>query len=517
LKVEKMTKDELASAYERLMGKAKEAFILQSAVSIIYWDMETKMPPRAITLRSQQLALLEQIGHKMVTDPEIGKILSLIRAHPGFDFLDEVQRRNIHLAQKEYDEMTKLPEELVVETARQRAVTIDTWKKAKAARDYAAFKPNLEKLFELRRRAAEILMDVKGTATTYDALLDIYEPGMTADTVSRVFGELRPGLVEIIEKCRSAPKQPDASLLRRRLPIEAQRKISEALSAFIGYDVVSKEAGGRIDETEHPFTTGYYDDVRITTHYYEDRFASSIFSVLHEGGHAIYDQDLPRDWLYQPVGVGCSMGFHESQSRFVENIVGRSREFWSHFLPELKGMTGDTLSDIELDGFVHAINRVEPSKIRVEADEVTYGLHIIIRFEIEQDLFAGRVTVDELPQVWNEKYREYLGVEVEHDSEGVMQDTHWAGGSYGYFPSYTLGNIYGGQLLASMERDLPDWRSRIAAGSFSEVKQWMVEHVHRYGNLYDPADLIKVVTGEKLTIEPFLSYLDKKYSNLYGY
>ena len=512
-----MTKETLTEAYERLMGKAKDVSILQSAASIISWDMETKMPPKAITLRSQQMALLERIGHKMVTDPEIGELLSRIRAHPDFESLDEVQRRNVHLAKKVYDERTKLPEELVVETARQGAITIDTWKKAKAARDYKAFKPDLEKLFKLRQRAAEILMDVKGTTTPYDALLDIYEPGMTADTISRVFGKLRPGLVEIIEKCRTAQRQPDTSFLRLSVPIEAQGKISEALAAFIGYDVTSKEAGGRIDETEHPFTTGYYDDVRITTHYHEDRFASSVFSVLHEGGHAIYEQNLPRDWIYQPIGAGCSMGFHESQSRFVENIVGRSREFWSYFLPELKRLTGDALLDLELDGFVHAINKVEPSKIRIEADEVTYGLHIIIRFEIERDLFARRLTIDELPEVWNEKYREYLGVEVEHDSEGVMQDTHWAGGMYGYFPSYSLGNIYGGQLLAAMERDLPKWRSLVAAGSFSEVKRWLVEHVHRHGDLYDPADLIKVATGEELTIEPFLRYLDEKYSELYGY
>ena len=509
--------EELTANYKRLMEKAKELLIFQSATYIIRWDMETKMPPKGITLRSQQLALLDGIGHKMATDPEIGDFLHQIHAHPAFDSFDEVHRRNVHLAKKEYDEKTKLPEELVVETARQRAVAIDTWKKAKAARDYAAFRPELVKIFELRRRAAEILMEVKGTATPYDALIDIFEPGMTADTISRVFSELRSGLVEIMEKCMSAPRQPDPSLIRRKVPIEAQRRVSEALAAFIGYDVASKEAGGRIDETEHPFTTGYYDDIRITTHYYEDRLFSSIRSVLHEGGHALYDQNLPRDWMYQPIGASCSYGFHESQSRFVENIVGRSREFWSHFLPELKSLTGEALSDLELDGFVHALNRVVPSKIRVEADEVTYGLHIVIRFEIERDLFAGKVSVAELPEVWNEKYREYLGVEVEHDSEGVMQDTHWAGGLFGYFPSYALGNIYGGQLLAAMERDLPDWRSRVAAGSFSEVKRWLVEHVHRYGNLYDPADLIKLVTGEPLTIRPFLSYLDEKYSKLYGY
>ncbi|MFQ6053328.1 MAG: carboxypeptidase M32 [Candidatus Bathyarchaeia archaeon] len=509
--------DALTAAYKRLMERAKELYVLQSAAAIVHWDMETKMPPRGITLRSQQLAPLEKIGHKMMTDPEIGKLLTEIHENPDFESLDGTERRNVHLAKKAYDEATRLPEDLVVEIARQRTVTIGTWKKAKAARDYSAFKPELERLFALKRRAAEIMMEVKGTATPYDALIDVYEPGMSADVISAVFSELRSGLVEIVDKCISSPKQPDPSILRRRGPVEAQRRVSEALAAFIGYDVSSKEAGGRIDETEHPFTTGYYDDVRITTHYYEDRFASSIFSVLHEGGHALYEQNLPREWMYQPIGTGCSMGVHESQSRFVENIVGRSREFWIHFLPELKRLTGGALADLELDDLVRAVNRVGPSKIRVEADEVTYGLHIIVRFEMEKDLFADRLTVSELPQAWNERYREYLGVEVENDSEGVMQDTHWAGGSFGYFPSYALGNIYCGQLLAAMERDLPDWRSRVAAGSFSEVRGWLAEHVHRYGNLYDPADLIRLVSGEDLTIEPFLRYLDEKYSELYGY
>jgi carboxypeptidase Taq len=417
---------------------------------------------------------------------------------------------------KDYDEATKLPEELVSETARQRTVTVNAWKRAKATKDFMAYKPDLGKLFDLRCQAAEILMEVKETTSSYEALIDIYEPGMTTDSISHIFGELRRGLIKFIEKYRAAP-QTDVSILKHRVPVEAQRRVAEALSTFIGYDVATKKAGGRIDETEHPFTTGYYDDVRITTHYHEDRFASSIFSILHEGGHALYEQNLPLQWMYQPIGSACSSGLHESQSRFVENIVGRSQEFWSYFFPGLKELTGHALSSVALDDLIHAVNRVEPSRIRIEADEVTYSLHIIIRFELEQDLFAGRLTVDELPQAWNEKYLEYLDVEVRHDSEGVMQDTHWASGSYGYFPSYALGNIYGGQFLIAMERDLPDWRSHVAAGSFGEVGRWLAEQVHRYGNLYDPADLVRVVTGESLDVRPVLSYLDEKYSELYGY
>ncbi len=509
--------DGVLEAYDGLMGKAKELFVIQSVGSIVNWDLETKMPPKGIQLRSEQLALLQKIGHRMLTDPEIGKLIEEIVDHKDYGSLDQLQKRNVLLAKKEYDEATKLPEELVVETARQTALTVDIWKKAKAAKDWKMFRPDLEKLFDLRKRAADILMDVKGSATRYDALIDLFEPGMTSDTISQVFTGMRRGLMDVLGKIRDASRQPDTSFLNRKVPLEAQRKIADAMAEVIGYDVKSNQAGGRIDETEHPFTTGYFDDIRITTHYYEDRFESSVFSVLHEGGHAIYEQGLPHEWMYQPVGTGCSMGIHESQSRFVENIFGRSPEFWGPFFPKLNDLTGGVLSDVELGKFVHAINKVEPSKIRVEADEVTYGLHIIIRFEMERDLLSEKIAIDELPQAWNEKYREYLGVEIEHDSEGVMQDTHWAGGLYGYFPSYALGNIYGGQMLEKMAAEIPGYKDYIAKGSFKEIKGWMVDNVHKYGNLYDPADLIKVITGDDLRIEPFIDYLDEKYSKLYGY
>ncbi len=246
-------------------------------------------------------------------------------------------------------------------------------------------------------------------------------------------------------------------------------------------------------------------------------FASSVFSVLHEAGHAMYEQGLRQEWMYQPVGTSCSSGFHESQSRFVENIIGRSREFWFYFLPKLKEITGKALADVELDKFVHAINQVKPSKIRVEADEVTYCLHIIIRFNIERDLFANKIKVSELPEIWNESYKKYLGIKIENDSEGVMQDTHWASGLFGYFPSYALGNIYSGQILDVMSKEMPKWRNQIAQGNFKDVRSWLVKNVHAYGNLYDPADLIKKITGKELTVKPYLSYLNEKYARLYEF
>jgi carboxypeptidase Taq len=505
----------LLSIYNKLMKKVRDLSVFQSASAIVRWDMETMMPPKGINLRSQQLAVLSQVEHKMSTDPEIGTLLEEIMRHPEYDGLDDVQKRNTYLVKKDYDEQTKLPEELVAETAKQKAITIDAWKKAKAAKNFSVFSPELEKLVELEKRAAEILMEVKETETPYDALIDIYEPKMTSRAVTRVFGELREGLVSLLRKCEAAPKQPDTSILKRKVPIDVQRNISKSLAEFVGYEVESKDAGGRIDETEHPFETGYYDDVRITTHYYEDDFTSSLFSVLHEAGHALYEQNLNAEWIFQPVGTACSSGFHESQSRFVENMIGRSHEFWACFLPKLKIITGDVLSNVDLDAFVHAVNQVKPSKIRVDADEVTYGLHIIVRFNMERDLFADKIAVKELPEVWNQNYKDYLGIEIENDSEGVMQDTHWASGLYGYFPTYALGNIYSGQILATMERDVSNWREQIANGNFGLVKNWLIKNVHSYGNLYDPAELIRKITGKELDVEPYLNYLREKYSKLY--
>ena len=251
------------------------------------------------------------------------------------------------------------------------------------------------------------------------------------------------------------------------MPVEEQRKITQLITQTLGYDTASPNAAGRVDETEHPFTSGYYDDVRITTHYYPNNFASSIFSVLHESGHAIYEQNLKPEWQYQPVGSPCSFGIHESQSRFYENIIGRSNEFWTSFLPKVK-QAAPSLSKLDLNTFIQTINKMERSKIRIEADEVTYSIHIIIRFELERDLFAGKIKIDELPQAWNQKYSDYLGVEIQNDSEGVMQDTHWASGLYGYFPSYALGNIYDGQILAAITKTLPNWRSQVANGELGD-------------------------------------------------
>ncbi len=509
--------DNVFSSYKKLMSRAKDLIVLSSAEAIIHWDMETKMPPKAVEQRSQQLALLSRISHKMSTAPEIGKLLNAILTNPQYEALGEVEKRNVYLIKKNYDEQTALPEKLVAEIAKQQAITVNTWKKAKKAKNFAILKHELEKLVALSKQAAQILMQVKETATPYDALLDGYEPKMTADMIATTFSQLRRGLAVLLEKIQNSQNQPDTSILRIRIPVEKQRKIAQALAQTLGYDTTSTTAGGRIDETEHPFTSGYYDDVRVTTHYYPDNYASAIFSVLHETGHALYEQNLNPNWKYQPAGSPCSFGIHESQSRLYENIIGRSRDFWMHMLPKLKQITAPALANVSLSQFIHAINKVKPSKIRIEADEVTYNLHVIIRFQIEKDLFADKTAVAELPETWNQKYQKQLGVKVENDAEGVMQDTHWASGLYGYFPTYALGNIYTGQLIAALAKDMEDWRSRIAQGSLEDINRWLNTNVHSYGDLYDPADLIRKITGKNLETQPYLKYLREKYSELYGF
>ena len=497
------------------MSKIREIATLGSALSIVHWDLETYMPPGAIQLRSEQLGLIQQLLHRMGTSKEMGNLIG--KAEKDIDSLDEVGKRNLFLSRKQYDEETRIPEELVAKIAKQEAISVNTWKQAKEKKDWKMFKPELEKTIDLSRQKYEILMDVKGTSNVYDAMIDDFESGMNADKISTVFGELRDGLVPLVKKYADVSKETDSSFLKRKVPIDVQRRIAEDLAELVEYDITTKQAKGRIDETEHPFTTGYFDDVRITVHYHEDNFSSMVFAILHEAGHALYELGLNRDYMYQPVGLAASYGIHESMSRFVENMYGRSMEFWKYYLPRMNKLTDDIFSDVSVQDFVKASNLVQPSKIRIEADEVTYSLHIIIRFEIERDLFAEKVTIDELPQVWNEKYKEYLGMDIKNDSEGVMQDTHWASGYFGYFPSYALGNIYDGMWLEKLEKDVPDWLHHTEKGSFSPIKTWLTDNVYKYSKLYDPDDLVNHVVGQSLTAKPFLTYLEKKYADIFGF
>jgi carboxypeptidase Taq len=505
-------------AYKKLLERNKNVIVLGSAEAIVNWDMETMMPPKAVELRSEQLALLSQIHHKMITAPTTEKLLATILKDPNYDSLNEVEKRNVQLIKKNYDEQTKLPTNLVTAITKQQTITVNTWKKAKATKDFSIFKPELEKLITLNKQAAEILKKVKETKTSYDAFLDIYEPKITTEIITKIFNELQEGLRTLLAKIETAAHESEKRVLTENISPEKQREIAKMLMQTLGFETPpAPNAAGRLDETEHPFTTGYYDDVRITTHYHPDNFTSSIFSVLHETGHALYEQGLPQNWKYLPIGSPCSMGFHESQSRLYENIIGRSSEFWTFALPKMKNLAKPFLKTLTLDKFVRSINSVKPSKIRIEADEVTYSLHVIIRFQIEKDIFAGKVNVNELPALWNQKYKEIMGIRVENDSEGVMQDTHWASGLYGYFPTYALGNIYSGQIADAIQQESPNWRNELAQGNLLPIRKWLTNNIYNQGDLYDPTDLIKKATGSELEVKTYLKYLEEKYSKLYGF
>ncbi len=502
-------------AYDNLMNRMKEYILLGSVAGVVQWDYETHMPPKGLILRSEQMAILQQILHRMGTDPEIGKLLT--KSEEKSKTLSKVQNRNVFIVRREYDKETKIPEDLVARIGKQKPISLETWKKAKAANDWKKFEPELQKTVDLMRERAEIEMKVKGIPILYDSMLDEFERGITSKQITKVFSELRDRLVPLTKKCADASKDFDSSFLSKTVSIDIQRKIATDLATMVGYDTVTDQAGGRIDEVEHPFTTGYYDDVRITVKYHEDNVSSAIYAILHEAGHALYEQNLNPEWKYTPIGTNASFGVHESQSRFIENMIGRSPEFLEFYLPKLKEFTGGTFPGVDDATFIKAMNLVKPSLIRIEADEVTYSLHIIVRFEIERDLFSDKITVSELPQVWNERYSEYLGIDVPDDANGVLQDTHWASGYFGYFPSYALGNIYDGMLLDKMQKDMPDWLSRIANGEIIPIVNWMKEKVHIQSAMYDPADLMEKVTGTKLTADPFLRYVENKYSTLFGF
>ena len=500
-------------AYEKLLAKGKEIILLQTAGGVLGWDLETNMPPRGLMLRSEQLGLIRQISHRMTVDPEMGKLIETIEKDA--DALNEAQRRNLYLARRSYDALTKVPEDLVGKLAKQRAISVETWKKAKAANDWKMFQPELEKMVDLSRQYSEILAEVRDIPILYDAMLDQFERGMRSVDVSRIFGELRDKLVPLTSKCAEASNNVDTSFLEKPVPIEIQRKIATDLATIVGYDTVTEKAGGRIDEVEHPFTTGYFDDVRITVHYHEDNVSSAIYAILHESGHALYEQNLNQEWKFQPLGEAASFGIHESQSRFIENYIGRSPQFIKYYLPRLNDFTGGLYSGINVDNFTKATNIVKPSLIRIEADEVTYSLHIIIRYEIERDLFSDKISISELPQIWNERYEEYLGVKVPDDKDGVMQDTHWASGYYGYFPSYAMGNVYDGMWYERLNKDEPNWLAEVGKGNTKPAIDWMIKNVHSKSSLFDPGDLVEKITGKKTTAAPYLDYLEKKYSYSY--
>ncbi len=493
--------------YQKLMEISHQMVVLEQISGLLGWDAETMMPKKAVEQRGGMMAFLSKLEHEMTTDPELGKLISELEK---IDSFNEIEKRNIYLMRRNYDQKTKIPVELVVERAKLSMTAVDVWKKARAENDWNIFAPYLEKQIEINKKIANYLDPDKDP---YDVLLDLFEPGMTIEKYNKLFDELKAGTIELINKIKNAEIKGNRDLITRKVDIPTQEKIMHKLMKIIGYDT----EGGRLDITTHPFTGGPgYDDVRITTRYIEDDFASSFFSVAHEGGHGIYEQNVCPDHRYEPIGHSCSMGIHESQSRFFENILCRSEKFWEYFFPELIEMTGETFKDVKFNDFMRAINIVQPSLIRIEADEVTYNLHIIIRYEIERDIMHNKLDVKDIPAEWDRKYKEYLGVDVDSVANGALQDIHWSGGAIGYFPTYSLGNIYGAQFLNTLKQDIPEWEDLLSKGNFIPIKEWLNKKIHHMGNKLDPIDLVTHVTGEAPNPKYLLNYLNDKYSKLYN-
>ncbi|MGY5860235.1 MAG: carboxypeptidase M32 [Candidatus Thorarchaeota archaeon] len=500
-------------SYGKLLEKTKTAIQFQTAIGIVQWDMHTMIPPRALQQRADQLAVMSKILHQLTTDSEIGVLLADIE--PNIGTLDQYQRREVELVRQNWKLQSALPEKLVHDEVKQRSIATTAWHKAKAASDWKIFQPELEKLLSISGERAELLMEPTNTSLPYDALLDMHERGMTSEIVSRVFKDLRSMLVPLVKKYSEKSTDIRSDFTSFRVPIEMQRDLVIDLVNYVGFDTISKNSGGRVDESEHPFTSSYFDDTRMTVHYEEDNILQAIFGGLHEAGHSIQGQSRNPKWKWMFLGYKSSAGINESQARFVENIVGRSPEFWTGYYDRFLKLTGHAFKDVSTDEFVQAANIVRPSKIRVTADEMTYALHIIIRYEIERALFAGELEPKEIPQVWNEKYEDYLGVNIENDAEGALQDTHWAWAYWGYFPTYSLGNIYSGMILETLEKSVHNWKDELAKGSVESTINWLKENVHFKANLYDPGEMMEHITGMKLTAQPFLDYLEKKYSTIF--
>ncbi len=497
-------------AYQELLQRSKEIAYLGAAQAVLGWDQEVNMPKKGATWRAEMQSYLSGQLHRKATDPAINDLLAAVEesdlvADPLSD-----AAVNVREWRREYDRATKLPTEFVERFTRVVVLSQQVWAEARAKADFSIFAPNLGEIIELTREKAEYL----GYADKpYDALLDGFEPGEKTENVKRVFTALREELVPFLQTIMSSSTQPDPTIVEDRdYPVERQRILGEIASAAFGLDYQAS----RLDVSTHPFSTNLGPgDQRITTRFSPRNFNDSFFSILHETGHALYEQNLPAEHFGTPLGEAASLGIHESQSRTWENLVGRSRAFWEYFFPLTRQFFPQTLADVSLEDFHFAVNAVKPGFIRVDADEVTYNLHVMLRFEIEQAIINDGLPVEEIPAAWNALFKEYLGLDVPDDSKGALQDVHWSHGMIGYFPTYALGNLYGAQFFAQAKQDIPDLEAQFARGNFLPLLDWLRQHIHRHGMTYRAQDLVQVVTGQPLSHEPLMAHLRAKYGELY--
>ena len=498
--------------YAQLLAEMRETAVLHSANATLGWDQEVMMPPAAAGLRGEQAALLSQLEHERRTSARIGELIAACEADPAL-MADPVEAANVRGFRRDYDIATRLPTELVREVAEVTTLAMHRWREAREADDFGAFAPWLERVVKLNRDTAEALGVPEG-GELYDARLDHFEPGMRAAELDRVFAELRAGLVPLIRELRENGTPPDTSWMHIPLAVDVQEKFNRDVVKRMGFDF----GAGRMDISTHPFCQGAGPgDTRMTTRYDQAQLLSALHGAMHETGHGLYEQGLPKTERFgQPLAQAASMGIHESQSRMWENFVGRGRPFWEWALPELQRQAGDpAVARLDVDTVFRGLNEVKPNLIRIDSDEATYNLHIMLRYDLERAMLRGDLPVAELPAAWNERVRADLGLEVPDHRRGVLQDIHWSMGAIGYFPTYTLGNVYAAQFWEALRAQLPDLDAQLARGEFGPLKTWLNENIHRHGRKYTSQELTQRVTGGPIDPAPYVAYLEEKYTDVY--
>lgn len=479
------------------------------AIGLMHWDLRTGAPKKAMEGRSEAIGYLSAEMFRLSVSEEMGGYLEELSQAENAARLTSSQQKMVKECKKDYDRDKKIPPDKYQAYTVLTSQAESVWEEAKEESDFAKFQPYLEKIVASNLEFIE-LWGYKNNK--YDTLLDMYEPGMTVDKLDQVFSVLRERVVPLVNAIENAAYKPETGFLHQQFEKERQRQFNQYILKQIGYNFDA----GRLDETVHPFAIGLNPgDVRITTKFALDNLTTALFGTIHEGGHGLYEQNISTELLGTNLCTGTSMGIHESQSRFWENMVGRSEAFWQRYYNDLKKEFPGQLDNVKLEQFYSGINEVKPTLIRIEADEVTYNLHIMIRYEIEKALFNETVKVADLPQYWNEKYREYLGIVPQNDGDGVLQDVHWSGGMFGYFPSYALGNMYSAQFRNTLLKQMPDFEEKIRRGELLPIKDWLSEQIYQYGKLLDPADIVQKVTGEELNPDYLVHYLEEKYKPIY--
>jgi len=494
----------MPQSLDRLKSRLKDVNAIDAAIAMMEWDQQTYMPRGGAAARAEHVGALSRMSHQLFVSDEMQDALQMAKT----EVASEDDLALIRVVQRDMDLRTQIPAELVAEKSRLGSEGHEVWVEARSGNDFPRFAPYLEKMVDICRQEAEC---IGYRDHIYDALTDYYEEGASKASWDAMFDSIRQPLVDLVREIKESGNQADNSFLFGKWDQSAQQAFTEKIVREVGFDFDR----GRQDTAPHPFCTGWsVGDVRLTTRYMDD-LTSAIFSSLHEAGHGMYEQGSPMEWDGLPLAGGVSLGIHESQSRTWENIVGRSRAFWSHYFVDLKAAF-PSLNVDDVEAFYCAVNRVEPSLIRVEADEVTYNLHIMVRFELECELLSGSLAVKDLPEAWNAKYQSYLGITPPTDREGCLQDVHWSGGSIGYFPTYSMGNILSYQIWNTLKRDLGDVDAMMAAGDFRTIFEWLRDKVYRQGSKYRPTDLVQRVTGRPMEAADYLEGITVKYRSVYG-